>query len=158
MFFFFLERTFGHGSGKGIYILFRLIKTRMKHTRIFKGLAYKSVTMSPRTAFLLASGLSLVFRLASADSELDRNLEETVHEMMGQPHFPSYAYTMYTKNMNYTEERPWSLYGMGWTHGITRFVFNITHKFGYMLPIGWFCNYCTMFIMDNYRYTYRLYK
>lgn len=135
------------------------METRMKHTRIFKGLAYKSVTMSPRIAFLLASGLSLVVRLASAESELDRDLEETVHEMMGQPHFPTYAYTKYHKYVNYTEELPWSLYGMRWTHGITRFLFNITHRFGYMLPIGLFCfSFLFIVTMDNSPYPYRLYK
>lgn len=118
-------------SSKTAYKSVRKINRKRKCNQI---IVFTPMANSLLMVFMLACFLT---RLASADLELDRDLEETIHEMMGQPHFPSYAYTSYIRTMNFTELPDWYLYGMGWTHSITRFIFDSVHIFGNYLPIGW---------------------
>lgn len=118
-------------SSKTAYKSVRKINRKRKCNQTF---VTTSMAVSLLIVFMLACFLT---RLASADSPLTRELEETVHEMMGQPHFPAYAYTRYVRTLNFTEPPDGSLYGMGWTHIITRFIFDSGHTFGTYLPIGW---------------------
>lgn len=129
----------------------------MRHSGLFNGSANNSVAMSSLLFLMLGVGLSLVARRASAQNvPPEVEIDETIHELMGQPHFPAYAFTKYHSNLTFTEESPRPMYAMGWTHVITRFLFNITYTFGDILPFGWFYNYCTI-TKNNGSFLYRLF-
>ncbi|KAH8418855.1 hypothetical protein KR222_004585, partial [Zaprionus bogoriensis] len=62
----------------------------------------------------------------------------TIHEQMGQPHFPLHKLTKYVSQVNFTEEPEWNQYGMGPVHWLTRSIFDFLYGNGSTVPSGKF--------------------